>query len=257
MYTRQLYLDDVIPKMERFYSSLDMNITGTGEAKSHAIAVCNSINNIFDYFIRESPTTVENIWEAKNKADFTKALESYDGARYQIPVPDDLFGFIRDVANVGKHMFVTREDKIVPHVGKIIESLGIIRYSDCSGNYYGYKSFVLAGNDKDAFIPIDIYVGFAIDIVTRMLVEAQIIPHPLPGISLKRSLFMDREETEKQVKPIVFGKVGEEMNVAFKNYVFLPDSPVKIRTRQSGDIFKNDTEILFQIKKSPFEVEQS
>ncbi|MBC7193723.1 hypothetical protein [Marinobacter sp.] len=253
MHTRSIYSSEIVVKHDKMQHNLENNYPGLGLLRTDVFELSNSLNNLIDYLSKEYPDYIKQKWQARNANELRINLEKAEASKFGISVPKGLFGYIRDIANVGKHMSIGRPDATVTRVSDVTEAIGFIRYGDDSGHYYGHKYLVLVKKAENLWVPAEFLLDSGFLVATKLLMDIGLIPGLPKNKKINRNLYISREESENLKKPKINTRKGEYLSVALRTYIYLENDFFQIRSAKPNETFKSKNDIKVVVDDSIFE----
>lgn len=248
MYTRDLYLYEILPTYKEMVRALDEEPLRPKATRLYAINLCNSLNNLIDFFVKEFPAYTLGVWKAKNAEELRLQLENTAHIIDNYRVQTRLYGYIRDIANCSKHLSIGRQNAIIKHANQISEQIALIKYSDADGEYFGSKGTVIV-DDGSAKIPVDVLAYLSVRVVNDMLVAVNAIPSTPRSPAVLRSYHLTRAQALQLGGPHVEVPIKESFEVPMQPYIYDNIPFLQIRYKRDGEKFNTE----FQMKINPTE----
>ena len=252
MHTRKYYNNTLIPKYLTMLDKLDSGVLGIDVLKNATIDVCNCLNNMLDYFSEENPDYLRDKVGVYKAGQFKKKVFSpnhaVDGAQLNI----DYYGYVKNIADCGKHHNIKRYDPQIKSSGDIREVLATIRYSDDDGFYYARKNIVVATDVNGRDWPCEVLIYCAFNFITSVLIDSGVIDSAPNLHRIKRDFYISRSDAAKLTPTKMTGVEGEHFEVQLKCYIYEVHGPLQIRVVRSNDEFHSDIPTTFNVVKGMY-----
>lgn len=237
MHTRKYYNNTLIPKYLSMMGKLDNDVLGIDALKNETINICNCLNNILEYFANENPDYLREKVGVETVDEFKKKVFTIGHVVVGCRLNIDYYGYVRDIADCGKHKELGRASAKIKSSGDIRETLALIRYADDDGYYYSYKKIVVATDDDGRAWPCEVLIYCAFVFITNTLIDAGVIP-AFPTLQrIKREFYISRSDAEKRNVPEMRGIEGEHIDVYSRCYIYEVQGLLQIRDVKKEDEF--------------------
>jgi len=232
---------------------LDNDALGIDVLKKETIDVCNCLNNLLEYFAEENPGYLQDKVGVKTSGQFRDKVCSLGHVVDGYSLNIDYYGYVRDIANCGKHHNINRGNPKIKSSSDIREVLATIRYSDDDGYYYSYKNIVVATDDDGRNWPCEVLIYCAFVFITGVLVDGNVIPEPPKLQRIKRNFYITRSDAEKLSLTEMCVVKGEHFEMQLKNYIYEVHGPLQIRDIKVDDEFHSKIPATFNTVKGMYD----
>ena len=240
MTPRRLFVEQVLPALERFKAGYADREIGLGRDIARGADLADLLVNLPDYIFRE-PSQHSLLAPNKNARAYREEFCWKQNSNYEIAC---------DFANSWKHRKVTRDHRKVNGMSDVHEAYAMCRYVDSQGDYYcGHKIVVIStvdGQTADLRRMLVSSARFWAEELSRL----GVIP-PTPPERFDFGEYTSRSEAVA-LGPLKFhGIAGEPLRYEARTFDFDASTRSWINSRPSSG-FHYEMPCVFEIAPSPF-----
>lgn len=246
-----LFVNEVLGNYKDHLSKMHSNIVRPRKIRAELMALCSSLNNCIDYVAREAPSYASNTWNSRTADDLRSQLESnphcIDGALISKP----FWGYVRDIANVSKHVWIGRPDAIIKRADDVKESIRLVRYEDNRGYYYSYHYGIVAFTTAGRYSLSEIDIYFAVKSITEIFKAANLLPPTANPDIPKPSYWIARNEAEKKAPLELLVPGGQNLEPLMHTYKYVEGAQIGLVQITEQDEFTFTLNPIVKIEPNP------